>query len=89
MYPIVYEMRNSPALEWIAVKQVFSLISKDPPLLARPLEFSFSPLTSALRLRTCNILTNTRLLDPICDAWEKLQALKICGVPLLFLENPG
>ena len=37
--------------------------------------------------RTWNILTNTRSLDPICDAWGKLQPLKTCGVPLLFLER--
>ena len=33
------------------------------------------------------MLTNTRFLDPIYDAWGKLQPLKMCGVPLLFLER--
>ena len=37
--------------------------------------------------RTWNILTNTRFLDPICDARGNLQPLKMCGVPLLFPER--
>ena len=62
----------------------FSPSSRAPRATAP--EFLLSRLTPTLRLRTWNILTNTRLLDPVCDAWGKLQPLKMCGVALLFQE---
>ena len=69
-------------------KELFSLISMDFPPPRAPLALSRPnfPFITYPQLRTWNILTNTRHLDPICDAWGKLQPLKMCGVPLLFLE---